>query len=352
MLTELLPVEEPLLDEKIVKMDSVLSPGLTDLRWKSEDRIPEFITQVSSVVGDVSSVVDIIKGNLKKISAIIEKWCQQPLLERKQKPLPVDEFELVHKATVGTKLHLMSEEGKEIHKFLKDSAEALKIAKSATIWKNYVDFVNNIMIEGFVSVIAVSLQYLCEILDPLIIARHEVQPLFDIKIELDDKTGEIVFDPPFHGSSAGATLRGTIQGWLRDFFAMAALTMPRLDTMTGDYLNEMKEHFQMQCLLALVFELIDNTEMKCIEYRQTFMQHSFLWRESIEDTFSEFLADGSVDLVVGFEEEGLQFNDIMKMIGIDLGPKIPPLAKFDEQIMRFKKLKEEVRNNSCSNNIN
>lgn len=43
----------------------------------------------------------------------------------------------------------------------------------------YVDFVNNVVIEGFVSAIAVSLQYLCEILDPLIIARHEMLPLFD-----------------------------------------------------------------------------------------------------------------------------------------------------------------------------
>lgn len=43
----------------------------------------------------------------------------------------------------------------------------------------YVDFVNNVVIEGFVSTIAVSLQYLCEILDPLIIARHELLPLFE-----------------------------------------------------------------------------------------------------------------------------------------------------------------------------
>ena len=45
--------------------------------------------------------------------------------------------------------------------------------------KAYVDFVNNVVIKGFVSTIAVSLQYLCEILDPLIIARHEMLPLFE-----------------------------------------------------------------------------------------------------------------------------------------------------------------------------
>jgi hypothetical protein len=35
------------------------------------------------------------------------------------------------------------------------------VSKVAAIWKNYVEFVNNIVIEGFVSSIAVSLQYLC-----------------------------------------------------------------------------------------------------------------------------------------------------------------------------------------------
>ena len=49
--------------------------------------------------------------------------------------------------------------------------------------KAYVDFVNNVVIEGFVSTIAVSLQYLCEILDPLIIARHEMLPLFEAQLK-------------------------------------------------------------------------------------------------------------------------------------------------------------------------
>ena len=130
------------------------------------------------------------------------------------------------------------------------------------------------MIEGFVSSIAVSLQHLCEILDPLIIAKHEMLPLFEVKIELQDS--KIIFDPPFQGSKPGeVSLRSTIDGWLKDFFATVTC-MQRLDTNSGDYLSEIREHFQMQCLLALVSELIDNTEMKCMDYRETFMQHSYL----------------------------------------------------------------------------
>ena len=110
------------------------------------------------------------------------------------------------------------------------------------------------------SSIAVSLQHLCEILDPLIIAKHEMLPLFEVKIELQDS--KIIFDPPFQSAKPGdISLRSTMQ---------------RLDTNSGDYLSEIREHFQMQCLLALVSELIDNTEMKCMDYRETFMQHSLL----------------------------------------------------------------------------
>ena len=134
--------------------------------------------------------------------------------------------------------------------------------------------VNNIVIEGFVSSIAVSLQHLCEILDPLIIAKHEMLPLFEVKIELQDS--KIIFEPPFQSAKPGdISLRSTIDGWLKDFFATVTC-MQRLDTNSGDYLSEIREHFQMQCLLALVSELIDNTEMKCMDYRETFMQHSLL----------------------------------------------------------------------------
>ena len=80
------------------------------------------------------------------------------MLERKAKPMAPEEFDTQHKSAVGVKLHQMSEEGKEIHKFVKDSSEALKVSKVSAIWKNYVEFVNNIVIEGFVSAIAVSLQ--------------------------------------------------------------------------------------------------------------------------------------------------------------------------------------------------
>lgn len=79
VLTELLPVEEPLLEDRIQKMDAALAPGLTELKWRSEDRIPEFIENTMKVVSDVKGVVDIMKGNLRLISGILASWCKEAI---------------------------------------------------------------------------------------------------------------------------------------------------------------------------------------------------------------------------------------------------------------------------------
>jgi len=339
VLTELLPVEEPLLEERIAKMDQILSPGLTELKWKSEDKIPDFIAGAMKVVGDVSGVVDIMKGNLRSISGILASWCREPIIERKKgaKPMTMEEFDAKHKERLGARLFSMTDGGKEILKFVKDSSEALKVSKTASSWRAYVDFVNNIVIEGFVSSISVSLQCLCDILDPVSIEKLELMALFDVKIELQEP--DIAFEPPFKSPKPlEPSLRRTINEWLKDFFATATC-MPRLDVLVGDYLNEIKEHFQMQFLLAHVSELVDNTEVKCIEYRDTFMQYSFLWTQSIDEAFTKFLGEDAHDLVEGFEEEGMDFRAIMQRVKVDIGEPIPKLEHFDTKIQEFVEMK-------------
>ena len=342
VLVDLLPVEEPLLEERIVKMDAVLTPGIHDLKWKDDKAVPDFLKQTQLVIGDVAAVVDQVKANLRKVSALMAKWAQASLLERKPKPMSPEEFESVHKAAVGVKHHQMTEDGKEIAKLVKDSSEALKVSKISANWKAYVDFVNNLVVEGFVGAIAVSMDYLCKTLDPLVIAKTEAQPLFDLRIEL--QANDVIFEPPFSipkGAPRRTTLRSVVEGWLKDFFGIST-TMQRLDTATGDFLGEMKEHFQMQCLLALVSELFESTETKCLEYRNTFLQHSYLWTSSIEDSFKKFLETDSSELVQGFAEEGVPFADIMKLIGIDMGPKLPALVKFEEQIAKFQSIQSQI----------
>lgn len=59
----LLPVEEPLLEDRIVKMDQTLEPGLRDLKWRSNN-ISEFIHASMIVVKEVNTIVLTMQSNL------------------------------------------------------------------------------------------------------------------------------------------------------------------------------------------------------------------------------------------------------------------------------------------------
>ena len=48
--------------------------GLTDLKWRSEDEIPEFIQTAGAVVGDVAGIVDVLKGNLQSYWTTTKLW--------------------------------------------------------------------------------------------------------------------------------------------------------------------------------------------------------------------------------------------------------------------------------------
>ena len=64
-------MEEPLLSERIQRMDNVLAPGLTQLKWRQHN-INDFINQSMSVVKDVNAIVMTMKENLKSIEKIME----------------------------------------------------------------------------------------------------------------------------------------------------------------------------------------------------------------------------------------------------------------------------------------
>lgn len=56
IITCLHPVEEPLIKERIEKMDSTIEPALNDIKWKS-DKITQFINTCKDIVDSTFEVV-------------------------------------------------------------------------------------------------------------------------------------------------------------------------------------------------------------------------------------------------------------------------------------------------------
>ena len=345
----LLPVEHGLLQDRIVLMDKALLSGLDgSIVWKDIDRIPSFISAAQSTVSTVGSVYSVLKGNLNKIVGITAKWSEGgPMIERpKTKPLPPDEFDANHKAQMGLRLVQVGEDGKEIHRLIRDSNEALRVSKQSPYWKAYLEFLSSVVSEGFVLAVSVSLQFLCDTFSLDSIGKS---PLFELQILLRDDD-EVSHDPPIRRTVGAPCLsvREIVEGWLKDFFSIATAVV-RIDGggAAGDYLSEVENHAQIQALLSHLSGLLDATENRVIAHRLEFGQYASLWTESPEEFFTKIQTNGgplvSARVTRDFDAcSSIPWTQIIQIIGINTGAAIPSVTVLDETLMKLGSLRGEV----------
>mmetsp|Transcript_20752 Transcript_20752/g.32001 ORF Transcript_20752/g.32001 Transcript_20752/m.32001 type:complete len:165 (+) Transcript_20752:113-607(+) len=158
ILSTLLPVEKPLLADRIERMNKALNPGIMELRWNSQN-IEPFINQAMTIVTDVDELVKKMKDNVKKMQDLMKHW-EKPLFERKLKPCQPDDVEQTHQSLVMPRLEDVKNHGREIHKLMKDTSENIRPDKKSHMWLAYVDYVNGLVIEGITRGIHASMTYL------------------------------------------------------------------------------------------------------------------------------------------------------------------------------------------------
>lgn len=160
ILSTLLPVEKPLLADRIQMMIDSLSPGINTLSWNSENINP-FISKAMKIVTEVDELVRKMKENVRKILELMEKW-HKPLYERKSKAMLAEDVEQTHQALVGPRLEDVRNSGKEIHKLMKDTQDNIKPDKKSPQWMSYQDYINGLVIEGITNGINSSMIFLKE----------------------------------------------------------------------------------------------------------------------------------------------------------------------------------------------
>ena len=83
ILATLLPVEKPLLADRIERMNQSLAKGINELRWNSQN-IDPFIKQAMVIVSEVDELVKKMKDNVSKMKQLMALW-EKPLFDRKNK---------------------------------------------------------------------------------------------------------------------------------------------------------------------------------------------------------------------------------------------------------------------------
>jgi len=100
-----------------------------------------------------------MKENVFKMNEMMGKWTT-PMYERKGKAMLPEDVETTHTAANGPRLETIRNNGKEIHKLMKDTFDNVKPDKSSKTWRQYVDYLNGLVIEGITHGINASMLYL------------------------------------------------------------------------------------------------------------------------------------------------------------------------------------------------
>jgi dynein heavy chain len=344
ILATLLPVEKPLLKERIERMNSTLSPGIEELKWNSQN-IDPFIKQCMEVVKEVDDLVKKMKENVRKMQDYMVKWSEKPLFERKNKPMIPDDLEQTHQSIVMARMADIKDNGKEIHKLMKDTADNVKPDKKSPQWLAYVDYVNGLVIEGMTVAIVASLNYLSDQINISYNKHHQLPPMFDIKVDLVDR--DVTFDPPVAISQRGNGIKDIIMRIINDFIAIS-IQMIRLDSGTGDYLVEIKDQFEILGALSIISLFLHEIENETFTFIQKYEEFSFLWKEELEESFQAFLDTGDEPSCKKNAGDGDEEEDDESYLWMSskilngVTVKRPTLEKFDEKVTFLTAVKNSI----------
>jgi dynein heavy chain len=322
----ILDVELPLIADQLQEIDSQLEQALTTLTWDS-DGVWEYIEVTRDKVHDLEQRVQSTKTNVETISQLMAQWAESPLFERKDGKkdtlLSLEDRE----TRLSTRHGEIKTAGDKIHQLVSNNLKLFKADETTGIWKSYVEYLDDIVLDGFFNAVHCSLSYLLENTDA---SKGSVAPLLEAKLEL--QVPDLVFSPSLeYGSQDG--FYELVEGLVQDVFHMASL-IPRLAKH-----NDM-EHYQVDVedmleLSEMKGELMDrcqNVITKALEFRNSFDSFSYLWVDDRQEFMRQFLLYNHVltqEEVEQYGEEGVPENP-------------PTLRQFKEQIDSYEKIHVEV----------
>ena len=325
MMTSLLPVEAPLVQSHLDKIDKTIQRGIGQMNWNSHG-IDLFITESMTAVKTANNVLQTLKSNLSSVEEILRMWREDPssqqpkfLLLRQNKPVSRDEFEAARKSHTKVRYSEIQDGGKQIAGLVKDSNKVLKVSQGLPHWKAYVDFINNIVVDGLAQLIHESLAHLSDQVNPAVIKEQDKSPMLEISLDL--YASNVLFRPDVLEASGGDGIRDTVNTWIKDIFQVAGL-FKRLDVPEGSYIKEMQENMEVAGQLAAINDSLSMNEEECLKFKHEYEKYKYLWATDIATAFATFVdnarKEGPGGLVLydlpAFDQEITKYHDVLAEI--------------------------------------
>nr|KAJ3421855.1 hypothetical protein HK105_002054 [Polyrhizophydium stewartii] len=343
--TGVLDVERPLIEDKIQQIDAQIEQGVTSLNWKSES-IDTYIAEISGTVGNLSSVLQIMKNNLNQITKILKQWSANPLIERKdgKKLLNLEEKE----AKLNTANEVIRKDGQTILNLVEQTRQLVEAAPETEQWSRYRKHVDMIVQKGFWTTVKSSMEYILQNMESDRAA--EIGPLLEAKLELENEM--LVFTPSMdedspeglmsiiesliediydvsslmprvapvekpptpaapakvEGDAAATTAAGEESGELLEGASESGKALGLLSTENDTYLGEMRQDETLDNMRVSIIEHVRNIIESCAQYKEGYDQYTYLWTENRQEYMKQFLqpaetTDAEGDAAAQAEEE-------------------------------------------------
>ncbi|XP_039265498.2 dynein beta chain, ciliary-like [Styela clava] len=319
-----LDVEFPLVSSQLDEVDQVLAKAEKNLSWNC-DGIWEYIQETRDKVDDLQVRVQKTKTNVEQIEAVMKKWAETPLFERKidikGSLLNLDD----RKDRLAKRYESIRVDGEKIHQLIQENLVLFRADAESEIWQAYIGYIDDMLIEGFFSCIYTSLNYLMDN------TEMEALPLFSAELEL--QAPDMVFQPAL-GEGMLLGFLSIIESLLEDIYKMSSLVPRVCSSESNDYVADMEDMEELNAMRGDLINRVRDAMDKAITYSHEFLEYSNLWTDDRQEFMNQFLTYGHILTADELEAHGDE--------GVPESP--PSLAQFKEQIDLYENLYQVISN--------
>ncbi|XP_023561192.1 dynein heavy chain 9, axonemal [Octodon degus] len=324
VMTTLLEVELPLVEGELQNIDLCLRAAEETLNWKTAG-IWDYVIQITNSIHDLEQRIQKTKDNVEEIQNIMKTWVT-PMFKRKDGKkeclLSLDD----QHDQIERYYSLIKESGLKIHALVQENLGLFSADPASNIWKNYINYIDDMLQNGLFLAIKCSLKYLLENTE----CKAGLTPIFEAQLSL--AIPELVFHPSMESGVKGG-FGDIIEDLVTSTFGIASL-VPRLSLHNGSahYQVTLEGMADLASMRDTLKQRVQSMMTLCYGYRNTFSQYSYLYVEDRKEVLGQFLLYGHIltpEEIEAHAEEGI--------------PESPPLLhQFKAQIDSYEKLYEEV----------
>ncbi|XP_061561508.1 dynein heavy chain 9, axonemal isoform X3 [Phycodurus eques] len=325
VIQSVLAVERPLLQKELKDIDTQLRKAEESLSWNSQG-IWQYIQELRDCICDLESRLQKTKDNVDEIQNCIKSWAS-PLFDRKEGKKDTllsldDRVERLDRFYC-----MIRSSGDKIHFLMKSNLELFMSEPSSDEWKAYVEYIDDMVIDGFYNCIECSLKFFLDNTDE----KEVTVPLFEAKLDL--KVPDMVFIPSLELGER-ENLFDVVENLINDVFRVCSL-VPRVSQHSSflHYQAEMEDMADLADIRHLLMDRVQSVMANCCVFRNSLERFSYLYVNDRKEFLRQFLRYGHV---LTSQEMAVEAEDCI--------PEIPPtLENFKQQVDGFEKIYEEVQ---------